>query len=118
MECPLGDFFASGWNQFAQISSLAVCVNPGRAFNCYSTMPFRTKARLYLENRDADDTAVFYYQINYALAPVPESAADFHAQFRRANPLAYGQDHTILDGVSGKGHYVGTYLAWGSNNGG
>ena len=44
VECPLGDFFACGWNQYAQVSSLAVCVNPGRAFNCYWEMPFR-KAR-------------------------------------------------------------------------
>ncbi len=35
VECPIGDFFASGWNEFGQISSLAVCVNPGSAFNCY-----------------------------------------------------------------------------------
>ena len=35
VECPVGDFFARGWNKYAQISSLAVCVNPGSAFNCY-----------------------------------------------------------------------------------
>ena len=34
VECPLGDFFASGWGSYAPISSLAVCVNPGSAFNC------------------------------------------------------------------------------------
>ncbi len=28
------------------------------------------------------------------------------------------QDHTLLDGVRGQGHYVGTYLAWGVNNNG
>src|SRR3954453_21022497 len=33
VECPIGDFFACGWNKFAPISSLAVCVNPGSAFN-------------------------------------------------------------------------------------
>ena len=32
VECPLGDFFASGWGQYAQVSSLPVCVNPGSAF--------------------------------------------------------------------------------------
>src|SRR4051794_18160706 len=41
VECPVGDFFASGWGPFGQISSLAVCVNPGSAFNCYWAMPFR-----------------------------------------------------------------------------
>ena len=28
-----------------------------------------------------------YYQIDYTLTEVPEDAAYFHAQFRRANPL-------------------------------
>src|SRR3954467_10889438 len=45
-------------------------------------------------------------------------AAYFHAQFRRTNPLAYKQVFTILEGVQGKGHYVGTYLAWGVHNNG
>ena len=34
VEAPLGDFFACGWGRYAQVNSLAVCVNPGRAFNC------------------------------------------------------------------------------------
>ena len=114
----LVDFFACGWNRFAQISSLAVCVNPGRAFNCYWEMPFRKRARITLENRDPDEPAIVYYQINYTLTQVPEDAAYFHAQFRRTNPLPFGQDYSILDGVRGKGQYAGTYMAWGVNNAG
>jgi hypothetical protein len=34
------------------------------------------------------------------------------------NPLPYGQVYTIVDGVKGKGQYVGTYLAWGVHNNG
>jgi hypothetical protein len=117
VECPLGDFFASGWPKFAQISSLPVCVNPGSAFNCYWPMPFRRKCRITLENGSAEDMTI-YYQIDYALAPVPDDAAYFHAQFRRVNPLPYKEVYTILDGVRGKGHYVGTYMAWGVNNSG
>ena len=117
VECPLGDFFASGWDRFAQISSLAVCVNPGRAFNCYWEMPFRKRCVISLENRD-DDACVLYYQFNYVLTDVPDNCAYFHARFRRANPLPFKTDYTILDGVKGWGHYVGTYLAWGVNNGG
>jgi hypothetical protein len=118
VESPLGDFFACGWNRFAQVSSLAVCVNPGRAFNCYWEMPFRKRARITLENRDPDEPAIVYYQINYTLTQVPEDAAYFHAQFRRTNPLPFGQDYSILDGVRGKGQYAGTYMAWGVNNAG
>lgn len=117
VECPLGDFFCVGWNEFAQINSLPVCVNPGSAFNCYWTMPFRKKCRITLENI-ADDDTVVYYQIDYTLTEVPEDCAYFHAQFRRVNPLPYKQDYVILDGVEGKGHYVGTYMAWGVNNNG
>jgi hypothetical protein len=127
VECPVGDFFACGWGQYAQVSSLPVCVNPGSAFNCYWEMPFRKGFRMTLENigakprpNEAPTTNQFtvYYQINYALTQVPEDAAYFHAQFRRVNPLPYKDVYTIVDGIKGWGHYVGTYMAWGVNNNG
>ena len=118
VECPVADFFACGWCRYAQVSSLAVCVNPGSAFNCYWTMPFRRRCRITIENRHPEEELVCYYQINYALADVAEDAAYFCAQYRRSNPLPYKQDHTLLDGVSGRGHYVGTYMAWQVNSSG
>jgi hypothetical protein len=117
VECPLGDFFACGWGHYAQISSLPVCVNPGSAFNCYWEMPFRKSFKITLENI-ADDKFTIYYQINYTLTEVPDDAAYFHAQFRRVNPLPYKSVYTIVDGIKGWGHYVGTYLAWGVHNNG
>lgn len=117
VECPIGDFFCSGWQSYSQVSSLAVCVNPGSAFNCYWIMPFRQKCRMTLENIDEKDV-VIYYQITYALGEVAEDEAYFHAQFRRVNPLPYKEVYTIADGIRGKGHYVGTYMAWGVNNNG
>ncbi|MFM1942877.1 MAG: hypothetical protein RI897_1859 [Verrucomicrobiota bacterium] len=111
IECPVGDFFASGWGRYAQLNSLAVCVNPGSAFNCYWTMPFRRKAKITMENL-SDDTSTLYYQIDYVLTEVGEDAAYFHAQFRREDPLRERGIYTILDGVEGEGHYVGTYMAW------
>lgn len=121
VESPLGDFFACGWGKYAQVSSLAVCVNPGSAFNCYWPMPFRQRCRITIENiADEDDgkDMVLFYQINYALQAVDAQAGYFHAQFRRVNPLPYKQVYTILDGVAGQGRYVGTYMAWGANNAG
>ena len=117
VEVPVGDFFASGGGRYAQISSLAVAVNPGSAFNCYWPMPFRRQARITLENLDREPMTV-YYQVTYALGDVPADAAYFHAQFRRSNPLPYKQDHVLLDGVRGQGHYVGTHLLWGVNSNG
>lgn len=115
VECPVGDFFACGWNKYSQISSLPVCVNPANAFNCYWEMPFRGKCRITMENI-ANEQMTLYYQINYTLTDISAQAAYFHAQFRRVNPLPYQQVYQILDGVRGWGHYVGTYLAWGVNN--
>ncbi|NLX23275.1 MAG: DUF2961 domain-containing protein [Phycisphaerae bacterium] len=115
VECPIGDFFACGWGQYAQVSSLAVCVNPGSAFNCYWEMPFRKRCRITLTNI-ADQEMVIFYQINYCLTEVPEQAAYFHAQFRRVNPLPYKEVYVIVDGIRGKGQYVGTYMAWQVNN--
>jgi len=111
VEVPMGDFFACGWGQYCQINSLPVCVNPGSAFNCYWTMPFHKKAKITMENLDEQDM-VLYYQINYTLTDVHEDAACFHAQFRRVPKLPLKTDYTILDGVHGRGQYVGTYLAW------
>ena len=114
---PVGDFFAMGWGKYARISSLAVCVNPGSAFNSYWPMPFRKKARITVENLDSKPMTL-YYQIDYAQTQIPKDAAYFHAQFRRVNPVPFKQVYTILDDVRGKGQYVGTYLAWGSHNNG
>ena len=115
VECPVGDFFASPWRPFAQVTSLPVCVNPAAGFNCYWEMPFRQRARFTLENRNPERQAC-YYQINYTLTDVPEDAAYFHAQFRRTNPLPYKEVYTLVDGIQGRGQYVGTAMGWGVNN--
>lgn len=117
VECPLGDFFCMGWGEYAPLNSLAICVNPGSAFNCYWEMPFRTRARITVTNI-ADEPMRLYYQINYTLTDVPADVAYFHAQFRRVNPLPYKDVYTILDDVTGQGHFVGVYMAWGVNNSG
>ena len=80
-------------------------------------MPFRKRAKITIENLDTKAVR-FYYQIDYTLTRVPADAAYFHAQFRRANPLPYKQVYTIVDGIKGKGQYVGTYMAWGVRNDG
>ena len=118
VECPLGDFFCNAYiPNYEHLSSLAVCVNPRNGLNCYFEMPFRKNARITIENR-AEGTCVIYYQVDYVLCEIPENAGYFHAQFHRNNPLPYKSVHTILEGASGNGQYIGTYMAWGSNSNG
>ena len=101
----------------SDLTSAPICVNPGSAFNSYWEMPFKRCCRITMTNI-AVEPMKLYYQINYALTDVPDDAAYFHAHFRRTNPLPYKQVYTILDGVTGRGQYVGTYMAWGVNNNG
>ncbi len=117
VEVPLGDFFCSGWNKYSPLVSIPVCVNPGSAFNCYWEMPFRKGFRITVENSSLERSTIFY-QINFEVGRIPENSCYFHAQFRRSNPLPYKEVHTVLDNVKGKGHYAGTYMAWGVNNNG
>ncbi|WP_240841723.1 glycoside hydrolase family 172 protein [Acidaminobacter sp. JC074] len=122
VECPLGDFFASGWTdtealwpvKFAPVNSVPVAVNPKHGLNCFWSMPFRNHCKITLENRNHKDK-VLYYQINYSLTDVSDDCGYFHAQFRRSNPVKFKEDHVILDGVEGKGHYVGTAYHIGLN---
>jgi len=116
VEAPLGDLFCNGWCERCNIASLPVAVNPAGGFNSYWEMPFRQHARITLENLSPEETRGFYYQIDYTLTDMPADRAYFHAQWRRNNPLPYREVHTLLDGVKGQGHYVGTYIAWGVHN--
>ncbi|MBX3178918.1 MAG: DUF2961 domain-containing protein [Candidatus Hydrogenedentes bacterium] len=117
VEVPVGDFFAAGWGMGNEprITSLAVCVNPRSGFNSYWQMPFRKGAKVTMENL-GEKRATVYYQIDYSLEAVPENTPYFHAQFRRVNPLPEKEDYTIVDGIQGRGNYVGTYLAHGANS--
>ena len=118
VEAPLSDFFCNAnYKEFRQLNSLAVCYNPGKGMNCYWEMPYRTGFRMEIENLH-DQPIPVYYQIDCEEKEIPADSLYFHAQFRRVNPLPYGEVCTILDGVQGNGQYVGTYLYWGVRNNG
>jgi hypothetical protein len=111
VETPAPDFFAVGHGRFAPVNSLPVVVNPANALNCFWPMPFRTRARITLSNETDRDVELVAYQITYVETDVPAAAGTFHAQYRRATG-AERNPYVILDGVKGRGRYVGTFLAW------
>lgn len=128
VECPVPDFFALPWSQqdlkdpmagsSVLVNSLPVVVLPNRGLNCFWEMPFRRHCRVTLENRHPDSSRQTCYQITYTLSDLPDDLYYFHAQFRRVNPLPYAQAYTIVDGVAGRGQYVGTSMGWSVNNSG
>lgn len=111
VEVPLGDFFCNGHGRFATVTSRPIVVAPKGGFNCYFPMPFHDGARITLESEHDEELMVFY-QIDYSEEAVDDETPTFHAQWRRTNPTALGEDHVIVDGIEGTGQYVGTYLAW------
>ncbi len=118
VEAPLSDFFCSAnYNEYRQLNSLAICVNPRKGMNCYFEMPYRKGFRVELENRGEAECNV-YYQIDCEEKEIEENSLYFHAQFRRVNPLPYMENYTVLDGIRGNGQYVGTYLYWGVKSNG
>ena len=115
---PLSDFFATAdYNEYRQISSLPICVNPKRGLNCYFEMPYFKGFRFELENLGGEPCNV-YYQIDCERKKIDKDSLYFHAQWRRTNPLPYKEPYVILDNIKGNGHYVGTYLCWGTKSGG
>lgn len=118
VEVPLGDFFASANGARYKVNSMMVAVNPSGGFNSYWPMPFRKSARITVENQSPALIDDFFYQITYALEPVPDNAAYFHAQWRRTLTTREHPEHVLLDGVKGTGQYVGTFIAWTQLSGG
>ena len=112
VETPLGDFFANGHGLRCNVNSIPIAVNPTGGFNSYWPMPFRKSCRITVENQTQATIGALYYQITYGLGPIPDDAAYFHAQWRRSVTQREHPEHVLLDGVAGRGHYVGTYIAW------
>ena len=112
VEVPLGDFFALGHGLTYNVNSMPIAVNPTRAMNCYWPMPFHKSCRITIENDLAEEVRLFFYQIDYSLTDVPQTAGYFHAQWRRAVTDRANPDYIIVEGIRGQGHYAGTFLAW------
>lgn len=140
---PLGDFFCLGNSIASNFQSLpfSCSMNPepggtnagsfGKpaALNCYLPMPFRKHARVELVNEN-DVSYIQYFYIDYELYDddLPEEAAYFHCQWRRANPFpgwapeirvndphvnipCYGEDNYVILEAKGRGHYIGCNIS-------
>jgi len=111
VEAPIGDFFGVPHARQAPMLSDCVAVEGARGFNSWIAMPFNEHARITVENDSDSDVLAFFYQIDFTTGHEPWGAdvGYFHAQFRREHP-ALGTDYTILDGVTGRGVYLGTVI--------
>ena len=77
-------------------------------------MPFRSHCRITIENRGGREETL-YYMISGWRGAIPENAGYFHAVYRQEHPVARGRSYVVLDGVEGRGTFVGMTLAAGMN---
>ena len=115
IESPLGDFFCCGFPKALKITAIPINVNPTGGLNSYFPMPFRKNAHITVENRSPENIGGFFYAISADENAVATDEAYFHAKFRNEQALAYMTDYLIIDGIKGKGHYVGTQMGWQQN---
>jgi len=112
VEVPLGDFFCNSIDGMAVVNSLPIVVNPKGGMNSYWPMPFRGRCRIEVTNDGPGKINELFFQITYAEQDVPADAGYFHATWRRSMTTREKPEHVILDGVAGRGQYVGTAIVW------
>lgn len=99
---------------FPTLNSAKIMVAPYRGCNCYWEMPFRNHCLITLENRGTD-VKYIYYTITGFLGEIHEDSGYFHASYRQECPLAPSGEYVLVDGIRGRGQYVGTLLYVGTN---
>ena len=108
VEAPLNDFFGLAHGRRKHFLAEFTGMPEGRGFNCCWPMPFAKRCRIEVENDIGEDCPMFFYQFDYTLGDdVASDTPYFHAQFRRVPKTTMRKDYAILDGVKGKGRYLG-----------
>ncbi len=122
VEAPLSAFFGCAYDEnlvdregrYPVLDSACLLVAPGRGYNCFFEMPFQRHCRITMENRTEKDEAL-YYIITGCHQKLPENIAYIHASYRQAHPVTKGRTYTVIDGIRGKGQFLGLTLATGIN---
>lgn len=110
VEVPVGEFFAVGQGQPAEVESFPVQVSPSGSLSSFWRMPFNKSARIVVSNDNPDRTAGLYWQVDWSeLAELPPETPYFHARYRQEYPARPG-DYVVAD-LEGRGHYVGTVMS-------
>jgi len=111
VEVPVGDFFGVAHAKHRHLDTELFGTTFGKGYNCKIPMPFQKHVKVTFENQSETTLTMLFYEVDYTLGDkVDENTGFFHAQFRRQNPCPHCTDYTILDGVKGKGVYLGTVL--------
>lgn len=111
VEAPLTDFFGVCHGGMRHFESVYLTMTEGKGLNSYFLMPFEKRALLTITNEADEDAGMFFYQVDYTVGDeVTGDTPRFHAQFRRVPKTTLREDYVILDGVKGKGRFLGSNI--------
>jgi len=79
-------------------------------------MPFKKHCKITLENRHPQNTNATHYMITGEYKEIPDDAVYFCASYRQSRPVPMDREYVAIDGIRGKGHFVG--LTFGIGIGG
>ena len=109
IDCPLGDFFGSGFGE-TNVASLMVGMRTNGFYYCYFPMPFWETAHLAVTNGSGTTTVSLDYRIAYATNAPPRTAVGYFAAAYSEHAMpGDGSDYVMLD-ETGRGHVVGVNL--------
>ena len=122
VEATLAAFFGNGYpdnhrtieDKYICLNSALMLTSPHTGRNCYIPMPFHRHAKITLENPGKRRSDAFY-AITGSLGPEDDDIGYFHAEYRKAHPIKEGEPYVVLDGVKGRGRFIGVTLAAGAN---
>ena len=122
VEAPLSAFFGCAYDEnfedrdgnYPSLNSVLMLVSPGRGYNSYFQMPFNKHCKITMENR-GEKAEGLYYIITGCHGEVPENILYFHASYRQAHPVTKGKAYTVIDGIKGRGKFIGVTFASGMN---
>ena len=122
VEAPLSAFFGCAYDEnfidrdgnYPVLNSAVMLVAPGRGLNCFFEMPFKKHCLITMENR-GEKPENLYYIITGCRREISEDIAYFHASYRQEHPVTRGRSYTVIDGIEGKGQFLGLTLAAGMN---
>ncbi len=122
VEAPIPAFFGRAYDEsvvdiegrYVTLNSALILTAPANGYNAYFEMPFRRRCRMTVENR-GDGDQILFYAITGWHGEVEPDAGYFHALYRQEHPVEKGRAYTVVDGIKGKGTFVGVTLAAGMN---
>ena len=122
VEAPLSAFFGCAYDEnfidrdgnYPVLNSAVMLVAPGRGYNSYFEMPFRKHCRITMENRGGTDENL-YYIITGCRCELGADTGYFHASYRQEHPVRKGRAYTVIDGIEGRGQFLGLTLSVGMN---